>query len=35
MGDPGLLEELPDIAALLPQGCGDREQAAPADGTAG
>ena len=28
MGDPGLLEELPDIAALLPQGCGDREQAA-------
>ena len=34
MGDPGLLQELPDIAALLPQGCGDREQAAAADGTA-
>ena len=35
MGDPGLLEELPDIAALLPQAGGDREQAAAADGTAG
>ena len=35
MGDPGLLEELPDIPPLLPEGGGDREQAAPADGTAG
>jgi len=33
MGDPGLLHELPDIAALLPQGGGDREQPAAADRT--
>jgi len=33
MGNPGLLQELPDIAALLPQGGGDREQAAAADHT--
>ena len=33
MGDPGLLEELPDIPPLLPEGCGDREQATPADRT--
>ena len=34
-GDPGLLQDLPDIAALLPQGGGDREQPpAAADGTA-
>ena len=31
MGDPGLLQELPDIAALLPERGGDREQAAAAD----
>jgi hypothetical protein len=31
MGDPGLLHELPDSAALLPQGSGDREQPASAD----
>ena len=35
MGDPGLLEELPDIAALLPEGGGDRERAALANGTNG
>jgi hypothetical protein len=35
MGDPGLLEELPDIQPLLPEGSGDREQAATANGTAG
>jgi len=35
MGDPGLLQELPDIPALLPEGGGDREQSAAADGTAG
>ena len=35
MGDPGLLEDLPGIPALLPQGGGDREQAATADSTAG
>jgi hypothetical protein len=33
MGDPGLLHERPDIAALLPQGGGDREQLAAADRT--
>ena len=33
MGDPGLLQELPDIPALLPEGGGDGEQAAPADRT--
>jgi len=35
MGNPGLLQELPDIPALLPQGGGDREQSATTDGTAG
>jgi len=33
MGNPGQLQELPDIAVLLPQGGGDREQAAAADRT--
>ena len=33
MGDPGLLQKIPDIPALLPQGSGDREQAAAADRT--
>lgn len=33
MSDPGLLQELPDIAPLLPQGGGDRQQAAAADRT--
>ena len=33
VGNPGPLHELPDIAALLPQGGGDREQPAAADGT--
>lgn len=33
MGNPGLLQELPEIPALLPQGGGDREQSAVADGT--
>ncbi len=31
MGNPGLLQELPDIAALLPEGGGNGEQAAAAD----
>jgi len=31
MGDPGLLQELPGIAALLLEGRGDGEQAAAAD----
>jgi hypothetical protein len=31
MANPGLLLELPDIAALLPQGGVDSEQAAEAD----
>jgi hypothetical protein len=35
MGDPGLFQELPCIPALLPEGGGDREQSATADGTAG
>ena len=35
MGNPGLLQELPDISALLPQGGGDCEQSATTDGTAG
>ncbi len=35
MGDPGLLQELPGIPALLPQGGGAREHSAAADGTAG
>ena len=33
MGNPGLLQELPDIAALLPEAGGDGEQAAAADRT--
>lgn len=33
MGDPGLLRELPDIAALLPPACDDREQSAAPDRT--
>jgi len=33
MGDPGLLQKIPDIPALLPQGSGDREQAVTADRT--
>jgi hypothetical protein len=35
MGYPGLLQELPDIAARLSQRGGDREKAAAADGTRG
>ena len=35
MGDPGLLQELPDIAALLSEGGGDGEQPCPADGPVG
>ena len=35
MGDPGLLQKLPAIPALLLQGGGDHDQSAPADGTAG
>ena len=35
MGNPALLQELPNIAALLPQGGGDGEQPAAADGAAG
>jgi len=31
MGNPGLLQELPDIAALLPEGGRDGEQSAAAD----
>ena len=34
MGDPGLLQELPDIPLLLSQAGGDREQAATADSSA-
>ena len=33
MGDPGLLQERPDITALLSQGHGDSEQSATADRT--
>jgi hypothetical protein len=33
IGDPGLLHGLPDIPALLPQGDGDGEQAAPSEPT--
>jgi len=33
MGDPGLLQELPDITALLPEAGGDGEQPAAADRT--
>jgi len=30
MGNPGMLEDLPDIAALLPEGGRDGEQSAAA-----
>jgi hypothetical protein len=33
MGDPGLLQKIPDITALLAQGGGDGEQPAAADCT--
>ena len=33
MGNPGLLQELPDITALLSEAGGDGEQSAAADGT--
>jgi hypothetical protein len=33
MGNPGLLQELPDIAALLSEAGGDVEQSAAADRT--
>jgi len=33
MGDHGLLQELPDNSALLPEAGGDREQSATADRT--
>ena len=33
MGDPGLLQELPGMAALLPEGGVGHEQTAAADGT--
>jgi len=35
MGDPGLLQKFPDIPPLLPEGGGDREQPAAADGAVG
>ena len=35
MGDPGLLQELRDIAAQLPHAVGDREKGAAPDGTTG
>lgn len=35
MGNPGLLQELPDIPSLLSEGGGDGEQACPADGAVG
>ena len=35
MGNPGLLQEQPGMAALWPQAGGDREQSAAADGSAG
>jgi hypothetical protein len=35
MGNPGLFQELPDIAALLSEGGGDGEQACSADGAVG
>ena len=34
MGNPGLLQGLSDISALLPLGGGDREQSATTDDTA-
>jgi hypothetical protein len=33
MGNPSLLQELPDITALLPERGGDAEQSAAADRT--
>jgi len=33
MGNPGLLQETPDLKTLLPQGGGHREQHAAADGS--
>lgn len=35
MGDPGLLQKMPEVPALLPQGGCDREQATAADGATG
>ncbi len=35
MGDPGLLQELPDITVLLPEVGGDCQLVAATDGTAG
>jgi hypothetical protein len=35
MGDPGLLQKLPDIPSLLSEGGCDGEQACPADGAVG
>jgi hypothetical protein len=35
IGVPALLQKLPDIKTLLPQGGGDRKHSAVADGTAG
>jgi hypothetical protein len=35
MGNPGLLQELPDIPSLLSERGGDGEQACPADGSVG
>jgi hypothetical protein len=34
-GDPGLLQKIPGFTALLPQGGGDGEQAAAAEGAIG
>ena len=35
MGDPGLLQEGPDVSTLLPEGGDDREQTAAAQGSLG
>ena len=35
MGDPGLLQEGPDVSTLLPKGGDDREQTAAAQGSLG
>ena len=35
MGDPGLLQQIPDITGLLPQGGGDGEQVVAAEGAIG
>ena len=35
MGDPGLLQEGPDVSTLLPEGWDDREQTAAAQGSLG